>query len=227
MKRLLILIALAGFVTAADAAFIYSWDSGFANNGYIPDANTTGWYDTRTVTETSVSEITDVNVTLTVAGGYNGDLYVTLAHSSGFSVLLNRVGRTSGNSFGYSDSGFSIKLDDAAATMTDIHLYQTVSGYSISGGATWKPDARNVSPLTVTDGSTRSAFLSAFNGLDPNGTWTLFVADLSGGDIAQVTSWGLEISAVPEPVNVALGAFGGLLALIGGWRAMRRKASSK
>jgi hypothetical protein len=41
--------------------------------------------------------ITDVNVGLQLSGGWNGDLYAYLVHSSGFAVLLNRVGRGTGN----------------------------------------------------------------------------------------------------------------------------------
>jgi hypothetical protein len=45
--------------------------------------------------------------------------------------------------------------------------------------------------------------------MNPNGTWTLFMADLSnGGGPEQVISYELEITTVPEPVNLALGIFG-------------------
>jgi len=36
-------------------------------------------------------------------------------------------------------------------------------------------------------------------------------------------SWSLDITAVPEPVNVALGTFGGLLGIV----ALFRKAAGK
>ena len=77
--------------------------------------------------------------------------------------------------------------------------------------------------------SARTAFLSSFNGLDPNGTWTLFIADVSGGDQSTLVSWELDITAVPEPVTVALGIFGGLFAFLGAarlWR-LRRAPSGK
>jgi subtilisin-like proprotein convertase family protein len=51
-------------------------------------------------------------------------------------------------------------------------------------------------------------------GTSPNGTWSLFIADLSGGGVSTVQSWGLQmdIVAVPEVetwVAAALaGAFG-------------------
>jgi hypothetical protein len=62
-----------------------------------------------------------------------------------------------------------------------------------------------VSPLSsgaVIGGTSPTALLSSFNGLNPNGTWTLFIADVSGGDVTTVTSWGLDIAAVPEPRSI-------------------------
>ena len=44
-----------------------------------------------------------------------------------------------------------------------------------------------------------------------SGTWTLFMADLSAGGQIPLVSWGLEVSAAPEPVTVALGIFGGVI----------------
>ena len=32
-----------------------------------------------------------------------------------------------------------------------------------------------------------------------NGNWTLYLADVSGGDVSTLNSWALEIAAVPEP----------------------------
>ncbi|MEI8042492.1 MAG: proprotein convertase P-domain-containing protein [Verrucomicrobiota bacterium] len=54
---------------------------------------------------------------------------------------------------------------------------------------------------------------SSFLGLNPNGNWRLFVADLNSGDMMTVNSWGLhlELSAVPEPSEwaaLSLGVLG-------------------
>ncbi len=57
-------------------------------------------------------------------------------------------------------------------------------------------------------------FNSKFGGDDPSGTWTLFFADVSSGGNATLDSWSLGITAVPEPVNVALGIFGGVFAAV-------------
>jgi hypothetical protein len=42
----------------------------------------------------------------------------------------------------------------------------------------------------------------------------LFIADLSGGSVSMLNSFSLDITAVSEPVNVALGIFGGALGLV-------------
>ncbi|MEI6078545.1 MAG: hypothetical protein WCS94_23405 [Verrucomicrobiota bacterium] len=53
-----------------------------------------------------------------------------------------------------------------------------------------------------------SGLQSAFNGINPNGTWTLFFADTVPGDTTTLNGWSLDITAVPEPVNVAMAIFG-------------------
>ena len=57
-----------------------------------------------------------------------------------------------------------------------------------------------------------SSFAQTFGGLDPNGTWSLFLQDRATGDQSQVTSWSLQIQAVPEPTTWALIGFGVIFA---------------
>ena len=213
--KLLILVALLN--TFSGQAALFTLTSGPLNTA-VPDANVNGLQSTLTFNDAYFDNVLDVNVRLKISGGYNGDLYVYLTHGSGFSVLLNRTGRASDNSFGYGDAGFDITLDDASPT--DVHVYGGNGGSQLTGP--YAPDARNVNPATVLNTDARTAFLGAFNGLDANGNWTLFIADLSGGDVSTLVSWELDITAVPEPATMALGIFGGVLALGGGLRAWRR-----
>ena len=215
--KLLILVALLN--TFGLQAALFTLSSGTLNTA-VPDGNVNGLQSTLTFNDAYFDNVTDVNVRLNISGGYNGDLYVYLTHGSDISILLNRVGRTGGNSFGYGDAGFNITLDDAGAS--DIHSYGGNSGNQLTG--TYQPDARNSDPALVLQIAPRNAFLNAFNGLDANGGWTLFIADVSGGDVSTLVSWELDITAVPEPTTVALGVFGGMLALGGGLRAWRKRA---
>jgi len=172
----------------------YNWTSGFANSGVIPDNNLNGWQDTRVVSDfQSGFQIVDLDVTLHIAGGFNGDLYGALVHDGGFVVLLNQVGSTLGNPLGYSNPGMNVVFDQSAGT--DVHFYGTISGV-VTG--TYRPDGT----------ATPATSLNSFNGLDPNGNWTLFLSDTAFGDQSQIVGWGLQITSVPEPTTMALGIFG-------------------
>ena len=218
MKFKATFLALALLMSVSAHAALFTLSSGTLNTA-VPDGNVNGLQSTLTFNDAYFDNVLDVNVRLNISGGYNGDLYVYLTHGSGISILLNRTGRTLANSFGYGDAGFNIELDDAGAT--DIHAYGGNGGAQLTG--TYQPDARNSDPLLVLQIAPRNAFLNAFNGLDANGGWTLFVADVSGGDVSTLVSWELDITAVPEPTTIALGLFGGVLALGGGLRAWRRR----
>jgi subtilisin-like proprotein convertase family protein/phosphoribosylformylglycinamidine (FGAM) synthase-like amidotransferase family enzyme len=171
----------------------------------IPDDAPSGLASSKIVS-TPINYITRVKATLKLSGTWNGDLYCYLAHSSGRTVLLNRVGRRAASALGYGDEGFDVTFDDAG---NDIHTYRLeVTGNQftpISGVLTnvWAPDARTNSPYSVLDSDARSAYLSSFNGLDPNGEWVLFVADVESGDIFTLDNWGLEITGYTPPSIVS------------------------
>jgi hypothetical protein len=176
-------------------------------NLLVPDGDSSGLANQQTVNlgTGSPGSLLDVSVTLNLSGvggaGFNGDLYAWLQHDTGFSVLLNRVGRDLGNPAGYSDNGLSIVLDDSAAN--DIHTYRAALGgpfplASALGGA-WRPDGRETDPDSVLAGDARTAVLDSFNGLIPIGTWTLFIADLSTGGEIRLDGWGLELTIEPVP----------------------------
>ena len=201
MKRLLIICVLLAFALQASAALTTNnFSSGFANSGYVPDNNLSGWSDTRTLSGYTGLTVADVQVTLNISGGWNGDLYGYLVHDTGFVVLLNRVGSGNVGAFGYGDAGMDVTLGSTGANGS-IQEY----GGNITFDDT--PEG-NYSASTPTAWST-------FENTSVNGDWTLFLADMSSGDISQVTSWGLTINAVPEPTTWAMMFFG---AAFGCWR---------
>ena len=218
IKSCLILIAALCLSTTAFAQANFTVTTNYTVNQAIPDNDINGVSFTRNLSSPvfnfNPSNILDLNVTLNITGDFNGDLYAYITHGSGFAVLLNRVGRTASNPDGYGDDGFNIRLDDQAGSTRDVHTYRLTLGGALPNGTqltgSWLPDGRNVSPLNTLDTDARTALLNSFNGLDPNGSYTLFIADLSPGGNSTIVSWGLEVT-IPEPGTIGLMALGGLL----------------
>lgn len=226
--RLLLCCAAVGIALEAQGGIIYSPVNPI--NANITDGSAVGWSGTATLSDYN-PWVTAVTVNLNISGGYNGDLYAYLSYGGALVPLLNRVGVTSGNAFGYGDTGFNITLSSAAAN--DVHFYGNSSpSFDTETGqllGTWQPDGRAISPLSAPGdlGSATRVNFGQYQDMNPNGTWTLFIADLSAGAQSQLVGWSLTVTAaeVPEPVNVALVVFGGAL-LIGSAarsRAMRER----
>ena len=181
-------------VSSASVTSTYVFPTGLG----VPDNNITGLADSRAISN-AAGPILHLSVSLALTGGWNGDLYAHIVHESGFAVLLNRIGRTAANTIGSGTSGLQASFDDGAAF--DIHLGLPASGI-VAG--TFQPDARTADPDAVTDSSPRRAFLGSFAGLNPNGNWTLFLADLSPGGTSSLASWSLQLTTIPEPASSVL-----------------------
>ena len=217
-------IALAGLVVLAGLAAARADETNltFSVNQTVPDANANGLTLSENLNLGS-GVISEVKVSLDITGGYNGDLYAYLVGpNGGFAVLLNRVGvGYTSNPFGYSDAGFDVVLSDTAANGS-IHTYQSVTtaaGGLLSG--TWQPDGLNLDPksgVSAFQSASQSALLSSLIGSSADGSWTLFIADLSSGGVSKVVSWGLDVTIVPEPQTWAIV---GLAGLVSCWRRRR------
>jgi subtilisin-like proprotein convertase family protein len=217
-------VAFAGALALSTQGQVVVGWSGL--NVAIPDGDLSGVADTHTVSGVSGTAIGSLTVTLNIAGtgdgAFNGDLFVALMHDGGYSVLLNRSGRSDANPAGYGDNGYSVTFSDAAAN--DVQSYRQFwsgsPGDTLTGN--WQPSARAVGPDAVTDASPRTATLGSFGGLNPNGTWTLFLVDSESGGTASLASWSLSITSAPVPEPEAAGAFAAALAAWIGWRRVRR-----
>jgi subtilisin-like proprotein convertase family protein len=210
---LMIGLALAGPARAG----LYHFSSGTGMlNQYIPDSPAGGVAYSLGFDDTGL-QISSITVTLSISGGYDGDLYASLAHGSGYAVLLNRVGGSVGNPYGSGSSGFSITLN--MGLLNGIHNASGTPGQPITG-SDFSADGR----VNYTDAGRDTAHtLDAFNQVDPQGTWTLFFADLSPGSVSTLNAWSLDITTVPEPVNAALGCLGGIFLLVTLLRSLIRR----
>jgi len=172
-------------------------------NEGIPDGDLAG-IGMQVIVSGQSGTIGDITLGLNISGSYNGDLYAYVEHDNEVAVLLNRVGTTPTDNLGYGDPGLNVTFQDGAP---NIHTYQQVPGYT--GGTltgTWGADGRAVSPLTVNGTEPVTETLSSFLGADANGAWTLFVADVNGGDLNNLVSWKVNVSMVPESGWFGFGA---------------------
>ena len=158
-------------------------------NQTIVDANPAGIWNSISVSGLGDS-LSSISVTLSVSDGNNSGLYAYLSYNDTLAVLLNRPGVTSTTPFGDTSAGLTLTLSGTA-------LYSGVSPLS------------SYTSFTTPGISTSLSDNSLYGGMDPNGTWTLFFADVpGGGGNATLNGWSLDITAVPEPDNVALFGLG-------------------
>ncbi len=209
MKTLLATAALL-LPTALQAATI-SETFGMTTTAVIPDGDLSGLVQSITP-GTFIVTLDSITVTLNSTGGWNGDLYAYLWHGGEISVLVNRIGRTTGNPSGSPTGSMTLTLDDAATT--DIHNAPGGFGSSIAG--TFQSSGRNIHPLSVLNTTPRTAGLGVFTGDPAAGEYRLFIADVATGETATLTNWSITLTgqAIPEPsTTTALGALAGLTLL--------------
>jgi hypothetical protein len=161
--------------------------------------------------------INDVNsLTLNISGGWNGDYKIVLSHldATTYAVLgsvtvLDRMGVSGSYPAGYGNAGFdSTVLSDTASTAID-----AVGSYTAAS-------ALGAGPYAPQNGVTFGDFEGVSD--SPVGIWALYVTDHAGGDVGTLQGWSLNLDVIPEPTHVALGIFGGVLA-IGGLLRRRLK----
>jgi uncharacterized repeat protein (TIGR01451 family) len=98
---------------------------------------------------------------------------------------------------GHSITNLNLTFDDSAASGlpdTDVIVSGTYKPTDFEPGDNFPPPA----PAGAV-----STFLSAFNGLNPNGNWSLYVFDDATGDAGMISSWSLSITTI-TPVSPAV-----------------------
>jgi hypothetical protein len=189
----------------------------------IPEGNPVGIATSVTVSDPGDLAINDVSVQLNISGGYDGNLYgylvyqpsseaTTAGNTPSMIVLLNQIGTSGINPFGEAGAGFNVTLSDSGTLAND------------NGGDIHSASGSPVTGIYTPDSS--QTFDETFTG-SADGTWTLFLADLSaGGGVSTLNSWQVDISVVPEPITWALVGFAGALGLARfiAWRRQSKTA---
>jgi subtilisin-like proprotein convertase family protein len=194
MNRVLLFGMLLGLTfQAGTSAMALSFTVSTTVGQMIPDNNANGLSDTILVS-TPVNSITDVRITLDITGGWNGDYYACLQHgATGFIILLDRVGTPDNGGFGYANPGFGPDSGGQQFTLADagafsVHNYLAHSPFFNGSGqltGMWQPDG--------------NSFASSFGGMDPNGDWTLFIADNSTVGVGTLQDWSMTVTGnVPD-----------------------------
>jgi hypothetical protein len=220
MKPLPLLAALCGPAFVTHAVIITEPTRTYSVGYDLADVVNPGAFFQQTIADSAIVSLTDVRVGLHLVGrgvgGFAGELVVSLNKDlSVTSLLLNRVGVSGGNPFGFGYDGWNVTLADDGAG-GDIHAASLVSGILTGEFA---PDGRT-SPTSAL----RPALLNVFNGGTGNGDWYLSVADVAAGGTMRLESWSLTLTgdnglvAVPEAGTWAAGL---LVAGLVGLRAGR------
>lgn len=193
MKTAFAIIALAGLTGTASAVDY------FGGGGTFPDGGGPGSQFSSSIVIGDVGSIQDLNVSLLGASHtFVGDLIVTLSHvDSGTSVVLvDRPGVPDFSSFGwaYDLNGDYTFDDDASVTWQDVNGGVQDTLFVIASGSYLGENA-----------------LSAFNGEDISGTWTLTISDNAGFDTGGIQGWSIN-ATIPAPSSMALLGLGGIVA---------------
>lgn len=232
MKTLLaglLVIMVAGWSIPTPASIYYQGTvtdpggsgtaAGSLVNSAILDGNTAGMFNSMNLSGAGMANsLVSVTVTVNVSGGNIGDLYAYLSYNGVLVPLINRIGLSSGNQFGSTGAGLNnVTLSDIASQ----NIHQAGNG-PLSNS--YRADGENIDPL-----SSAASFNSAggtitlngaFGGMNPNGSWGLYFADVvAGGGNETLVGWSLDITSVPEPITIALPIFG---VALGAARLIRR-----
>jgi len=121
-----------------------------------------------------VGVISDLNVDLQVTHTYTGDVGVKLEFNGITVDLISQLGTPIGG-FGCPSNDFDVVLDDEATT-------GLIDNVCVQPG-----------PPAATGTFVPTGLLSAFDGISPNGDWTIKLSDAATPDTGSLIRWSLHI----------------------------------
>jgi subtilisin-like proprotein convertase family protein len=153
---------------------------GSAPNAAIPDFDVNGLSDSIAIADNG-SLVGDINVELFVNHSWQGDLIVTLTHEdTGTSaVIMDRNG--------FPDLAFGCGEDNFVGAILDDEGTASIE-------AQCAPDLSSPPSYTPFGDA-----LSAFDGEDQGGTWTLNISDNAEFDTGTLVSWSMTVTDAGEP----------------------------
>lgn len=199
-------------VSANGAAFLNPSSVG------IPDSSVGSPYPSEIAVSGLGNDLTGITVDLFgFVHTATPDIQIALESPAGTVVLL--MGRNSG----YVDDGIptplNLTFDDAA--VDPLPFFENLASQS------YRPTSFDADTSFTAPGPEFGSWtttFSSFHGENPNGTWRLYVEDFVGGDAGSIANgWQVNVTAVPEPGEVAVAAGVGLAVLAGVRRWRRRR----
>jgi cysteine-rich repeat protein len=130
--------------------------------------------------------IGDVNIDLGISHTWIGDLVITIEHNATSVTIVDRPG--------YTGTGFGCGEDNLSGVFVDDEG---------SGGAI---EDQCVPGLTSPPNYVPNNPLSAFDGMDAQGTWTITVTDSEGFDTGTLDSWSLHFGTPGPSACIPTGA---------------------
>jgi len=199
-----IVLASAAALLAAPAALAADWTTdgngvGIIDNIY--DGSLGSMQGISILVSGEGPSLADIDVILDFSHTWVGDLVFKIEAPTGAVVfLMSRPGYSepaddgSGCCGTSSDAflGTAYEIDDAAGTSSE----------AFAGGG---PGVFHSSGFSESHG------LSSLTGIDPNGTWTVYIGDGAGGDVGIYDGYTLQITSVPAPGAIALLGAAGLI----------------
>jgi|GEM_PF-1943209 len=146
----------------------------------IPDGNTNGV--SQDIMVPNGGSITDIDVSLDISHTYVGDLFVSISHGGTTVVLMDRPG-VPNSTYGCSRNNIDCTFDDQS-------LNGTVEDICNNSNPTYSGDYEPEESL------------SAFNGMNPSGIWTIFASDVETPDPGTINEWCLDITLEAPTSNV-------------------------